>query len=154
VVAPGSICDDYLIIEDFYPTILEMAGIKDYQTRQKMDGKSFVNLLKGQPSEDRERALFWHFPNEWGPTGPGIGAASTIRKGDWKLIYFHNQENFELFNVKEDISESKNLIEENPEKAKELAEELTHYLKSVNAQMPKHLNTGKQVAWPNEKFIS
>ena len=136
-VAPASTCDDYLIIEDFYPTILELAGITNYQTVQKTD-----------------RPLFWHFPNEWGPTGPGIGAASTIRKGDWKLIYYHTDESFELFNVKEDISEDKNRIKEDKEKAKELAKELTEYLKAVNAQMPKHLNSDKQVSWPDEKFIS
>ena len=52
VVAPGSKCNNYLLIEDFYPTILEMAGIKNYQTVQPIDGISFIPLLKqtGNPA--------------------------------------------------------------------------------------------------------
>lgn len=150
-VQAGSVCDDYLIIEDFFPTILQMAGIQRYQTTQTVDGKSFVNLLEGK-SGDRSRSLFWHYPNEWGPTGPGIGAASTIRKGDWKLIYYHASEEFELFNVADDLSEQHNLFEANQSRALELAEELTKYLKSVEAQMPKHKENDKMVAWPAEKF--
>lgn len=153
-VKPGAVCDEYLIIEDFYPTILEMAGITNYQPVQEIDGQSFIGFLEGHKSEMKDRPLFWHYPNEWGPTGPGIGAASTIRKGDWKLIYYHAGENFELFNLKDDISEQNNLIDSQPEKAKELAEDLTEYLKSVNAQMPLHITGEIPVKWPNEKFRS
>jgi arylsulfatase A-like enzyme len=148
VTLPGSKNDHYLIIEDFYPTILEMAGIEDYETRQEIDGQSFTALLKDVSNELMERALIWHYPNEWGPSGPGIGAASTIRKGDWKLIYYHNKEEFELFNLAEDIGESKNLVSSNEAKRNELAIELTNYLKSVDAQMPKHKENGMQVHWP------
>jgi arylsulfatase A-like enzyme len=153
-VAPGSICDDYLIIEDFYPTILEMAGVTEYKTIQTMDGRSFVPLLAGESEGEQDRPLFWHFPNEWGPTGPGIGASSAIRKGNWKLIYYHAGEDFELFNIDEDISEQNNLLQKNLIKAKELARELSNYLKSVDAQMPRHLNSKKQVSWPDEKITS
>ena len=53
VVAPGSKCNNYLLIEDFYPTILEMAGVKNYQTVQPLDGISFIPLLKqtGNPAK-------------------------------------------------------------------------------------------------------
>jgi arylsulfatase A-like enzyme len=153
ITKPGSVSDVYLMIEDFYPSILEMAGVSDYQTIQQIDGKSFVPLLQGKPAGNSERPLFWHYPNEWGPTGPGIGAWSAIRKGDWKLIYYHNFENFELFNVTDDISEENNLAEKNPDQLRDLAGELTRYLKEVNAQMPKHRENKKQVAWPDEKII-
>lgn len=152
-VNAGAVCDDYLIIEDFYPTILELAGVNDYETIQTIEGKSFMPLLLGQSGET-DRPLFWHYPNEWGPTGPGIGAASTIRKGDWKLIYYHAGETFELFNISEDISEENNLFETNPARAKELAQELTQYLKSVDAQMPRHIKNEQIVAWPGDKFTS
>ena len=121
-VAPGSICDDYLIIEDFYPTILEMAGVTEYKTIQTMDGRSFVPLLAGESEGEQDRPLFWHFPNEWGPTGPGIGASSAIRKGNWKLIYYHAGEDFELFNIDEDISEQNNLLQNNSDKSKRVSE--------------------------------
>lgn len=154
VTPPGSVSGEYLIIEDFFPTILEMAGIQQYETVQKVDGVSFVPLMKGLKPENRERPLFWHYPNDWGPTGPGIGAFSAIRKGDWKLIYYHASENFELFNITADIAEENNQAETNPGKLRELAKELGNYLKEVQAQMPEHRNTRKQVAWPDEKIIS
>ena len=148
VVEQNSVCHDYLIIEDFFPSILQMAGIDDYKTIQHIDGKSFLPMLKQEGSTADNRALFWHYPNNWGPTGPGIGASSTIRLEDWKLIYYHGDRSFELFNLVGDIGEAKNLAEEEPEKLKELAQRLTDYLKSVDAQMPVDKNSGKVVEWP------
>ena len=153
VVKQGSICDKYLIIEDFFPTILELARITDYNTSQITDGKSFVPFLKNEQINQQERALFWHFPNNWGPTGPGIGASSTIRKGDWKLIYYHTDQSFELFNLKTDIGESNNLLNQEPDKLKEMAEELSDYLREVAAQMPVIKKTGEKVPFPDEAII-
>ena len=149
-VEPNSKCDDYLIIEDFFPSILQMAGIENYSTVQKIDGVSFLPLLKQQKTTIKDRALFWHYPNLWGPTGPGIGAYSTIRLNDWKLIYYHSDRSFELFNIAQDIGETNNLADSEYEKLKELAERLTDYLKSVNAQMPTDKITGEVVEWPDE----
>ncbi|MEP3211133.1 MAG: sulfatase [Maribacter sp.] len=149
VVEKASLTNHQVIIEDFYPTILEMAGIDSLETIQKVDGESFVPILKGG-NYDGVRPLFWHYPNEWGPTGPGIGAASTVRKGDWKLIYYHADRSMELFNIKEDIGETKNLADENADTLKELATTLSDYLKGVNAQMPIDKATGEVVAYPIE----
>lgn len=151
VVEPNSVNSNYLIIEDFYPTILEMADVQDYDVVQKMDGKSFISQLKNLKPLQQDRPLFWHYPNEWGPTGPGIGAFSAIRKGDWKLIYYHLDESFELFNIKNDIGETQNLANQERTVLSELAKELTNYLKEVDAQMPSHKTTGEQVAWADER---
>lgn len=145
---PESVSEYQVIIEDFYPTILEMAGIDSLKTIQKIDGESFTSILKGEPEYLGVRPLVWHYPNNWGATGPGIGAASTIRKGDWKFIYFHADRRMELYNLKDDIGESENLFEENQEKAKELAEALTRHLQAVDAQMPIDKKTGEQVEYP------
>ncbi|MCL3780728.1 DUF4976 domain-containing protein [Prolixibacteraceae bacterium JC049] len=150
VVKPKTKNNDYLIIEDFYPTILEMAGVKNYKTKQVVDGKSFVPMLNGKGSTAKGRDLYWHFPNNWGPSGPGIGATSTVRSGDWKLIYWYKDQHFELFNIKEDIGEQVNLADTNKEKVKELAAKLGQYLRSVDAQRPSLKATGKVVAWPDE----
>ncbi len=147
---PGSVSDQQLIIEDFYPTILEIAGVKEVRRVQEVDGRSFVNILKGEKEKTNARPLFWHYPNEWGPKGPGIGAASTVRLGDWKLVYFHADRSMELYNLKNDIGEEQNLATEQPEKIKELAIVLTNHLKRVNAQMPVDKITGKQVEYPLE----
>ena len=153
-VEPGSVTQFQVIIEDFYPTILEMAGIDSLKTVQKVDGQSFVSALIGEKEYAGVRPLFWHFPNEWGPSGPGIGAASTVRKGNWKLIYYHGDKRMELFNLKEDIGETNNLFIENPNKAREMAETLTNHLKGVDAQMPIDKTSGDQVPYPIELFAS
>ncbi len=151
ITKPESISRHQVIIEDFYPTILEMATIDSLDTVQQIDGQSFVPILKGE-IYDGVRPLFWHYPNEWGPSGPGIGAASAVRKGDWKLIYYHIDGRMELFNLKKDIGETTDLVQVNPEKAKELATALTNHLKEVNAQMPTHKSSGELVSFPDEVF--
>ena len=149
-IEPESVSDYQLIIEDFYPSILEIAGIDSVQTLQKVDGESFVSILKGEDEYKGIRPLYWHYPNEWGPSGPGIGAASAVRKGDYKFIYYHVDQRMELFNIVEDIGETTNLLLENPEKTKEMAADLSDYLKSVNAQMPKKKESGEQIPFPIE----
>ena len=149
VTPANSVNSNYLIIEDFYPTILEMAGVKDYEPVQHIDGISLVSMLKESYALPQERSLYWHYPNEWGPEGPGIGAFSAVRQGDWKLVYYHDDESFELFNIAEDISESDNLAAAEVDKVNELAADLSAYLRSVNAQMPVHKATGTPVRWPD-----
>ncbi|GAB5522802.1 MAG: sulfatase [Roseivirga sp.] len=150
-VKPNSTAEDYLIIEDFFPSILEMASIQHYQTVQPIDGISFVPVLADKERTPyEERPLFWHYPNRWGPQGPGIGSTSTVRLGDWKLIYYHADRSFELFNLMEDIGETSNQATDQPEKLKELASVLTDHLKKVDAQMPTDKATGKLVEYPLE----
>ncbi len=147
-VTANSTNNQYLIIEDFFPTILEMAGIQDYHTVQVLDGVSFTKLLEAS-QEEQSRPLFWHYPNEWGPSGPGIGAYSAIRMGAWKLIYYHLDQSFELFNLESDIGESQNLVQSHPQKKEELAKVLGEYLASINAQMPKLRTSGEVIAYPH-----
>ena len=149
VTAKGSVTDQKVIIEDFFPTILEFAGVENPSTVQEVDGISFAPILKGQKLDNDKRSLFWHYPNNWGPTGPGIGASSTIRKGNYKLIYYHLDKHFELFDIKNDIGETTNLVSKNKKLVKKLATELGTYLRSVNAQMPTDTNTNKIVPWPD-----
>ena len=145
---PFSICNEYIIIEDFYPTILEIAGIKKYETVQKLDGKSFLPMLSQPGVRSSNSDLIWHYPNNWGVSGPGIGTYSSIRSGDWKLIYWYQNQNFELYNIKEDIEEKSNLFKEKPLIAKKLAKRLGKYLKTVDAQRPILKNNSKPAPWP------
>ncbi len=138
-----------VIIEDFFPTILEMAGIEQWETVQDIDGISFAGLLEGKKM-DYSRPLFWHYPNFWGPSGPGIGPSSTIRKGDWKLIYYHDKRDFELFNLAKDIGETKNMYKEKAEIADSLARILGDYLRSVKADMPYDSSLNDNVPWPDQ----
>lgn len=149
-IEPASVSDYQLIIEDFYPTILQIAGIDSLKTVQRVDGESFLPVLTGEKEYSGIRPLFWHYPNEWGPEGPGIGAASTVRKGDWKFIYFHADRRMELYNLKEDIGETQNVVEAEAEKVTEMAQVLSDHLKAVNAQMPIDKKTGELVEYPIE----
>ena len=153
---PGTVkqqsqCDEYVIIEDFYPTILQMAGLKQLEGEcQPIDGLSFVDKLKQRKSNNANRPLFWHYPNNWGPSGPGIGTYSAIRKGDWKLIYYYTDSSFELFNINNDIGEHNNLAVENPLNTQALANELSAYLRKVNAQLPTLTETNELAPYPDE----
>ena len=137
-----------VIIDDFFPSILEFANLENSSLIQEIDGQSFVPLLKNKEIDDKP--LFWHYPNWWGPSGPGIGSYSAVRQGKWKFIYFHNTQIMELYNLEKDIFENNNLISVNNSKSEELANVLSEYLKSVDAQMPYNKTTNSRVPWPNE----
>lgn len=149
-VAPGSRCDKPLIIEDYFPSILEMAGIDQYETVQTIDGISFVPLLTRSGDSSEGRSFFWNFPNLWGNTGPGIGATCTIRKGEWKLIYYYETGEKELFNIPEDIGEKNNLDQKHPLIVDALSKELGQYLRETGGQRPSFRKTGKPCPWPDE----
>ena len=148
---PGSVCSQPVMIEDFFPTILQLAGVSEaQQVGGVVDGMSFVPSLRGQPDHSRdERSLYWHFPNNWGPKGPGIGPSSSIRHGAWKLIFYYESRRFELFNVAEDLSEQHDLAEDYPAMKIQLADELRTYLEEVGAQFPIDKETGRAVLIPD-----
>jgi arylsulfatase A-like enzyme len=149
-IEPGSTDGDYLIIEDYFPSILEIAGVSEYHTVQDVDGISFVPRLFREGTTDRDRNLIWHYPNKWGGSGPGIGTTSTIRSGEWKLIYWYKNQQFELYNIKEDISEQNNLAGREPGITERLASELGAYLREVGAHRPSFKATGDPVPWPDQ----
>ena len=134
--AAGATATHPVIIEDFFTSILEMAQIARPQHVQTVDGQSFVSVLKGVTPPTRP--LFWHYPNEWGPEGPGIGSFSAIRLEDWKLIYFHSKQQFELYNLSQDISEQTTYFR--TKNVKQLVTILNPPTK-VNAQMPYYKST-------------
>lgn len=151
VTDPGTVCEEPVIIEDFFPTILELAGVKTYNIPQQIDGISFTGIIKGQKPE-QEKTMVWHFPNFWSRNYDGYGPGSAIRKGVWKLIYTHTDEALYLYNIKEDIGEQHNLIDENRDMAVILAKELSDYLKENKALMPKRKSDGESVPWPDTLF--
>ncbi|WP_404310367.1 sulfatase [Neorhodopirellula lusitana] len=125
----GSTCDETVIGTDFYPTMLEMAGLPPRDS-EHLDGKSIVPLLTGSSTELDRDTVYWHYPH-YHRTKP-YGA---IREGDWKLIEFFEDGRLELFNLKEDEQEANDLAESNPEKAQRLLKKLQAWRTSVDAQM-------------------
>ena len=130
---------------DFFPTILDVAGIRP-PAEKILDGKSILPVLTKNESID-ERPLFWHFPIylEGGNkecqdaifrTRPG----SSIRLGNWKLIQYFENNDLELYNLKEDIGEKNNLAKSNPDKTAQLLQLLETWRKETNAPVPSILN--------------
>ncbi|HSH20704.1 MAG TPA: sulfatase [Draconibacterium sp.] len=142
ITKPASVCSEPLIIEDFFPSILEMAGIKD---TGKIDGISFNPLLRGEKMDNSEREFFWHFPHNY-----GFEPYSVIRKGDWKLIYWYKDGKKELYNIPDDIGEKNDLSATYPEIVQDLSGRLGKYLKSVGAKPPVEKENGKARPFPDE----
>lgn len=130
ITKPNSICSEPVSSIDFYPTMLELAGMPA-KPEHYIDGISLVPLLKGRSVE--QRSLFWHYPH-YGNQGGVPGGA--IRNGDWKLIEWYENGELELFNLKEDIGENNNLAKQYPERVRLLHSKLKTWRQSVNAKMP------------------
>ena len=151
VVKPATRNDNCIIVEDLYPTILDMAGIKQYNVPQTVDGIDIVPLMQGKTDRRfADRNLVWNFPNVWDGFGPGVNLNCAIRRGDWKLIYYYATGRKELFNIAQDISENNNLADDNPEKVKQLSSILGKTLRQMKAQRPSLKSTGKPCKWPDE----
>ena len=131
VTKPGTTCDSPVISTDFYPTLLQLAGLPA-KPDQHLDGVSFVPLLKGEEMQ-RGKPLFWHYPHYANQGGAPNGI---IRDGDWKLIEWFEDGALELYNIPQDLSEKTNLAAQQPVRVKELHAKLIAWRKEVGALMP------------------
>ncbi len=126
----GKKCDAPVSGTDFYPTILDLAGFP-LMPDQHNDGVSLLPLLKG--GQLPERALVWHYPHYGNQGGD---PSSIIRKGDWKLIHYYEDDHDELYNLKTDLSETTDISAKNPKITRQLKTELFDYLRKVDAKFP------------------
>lgn len=131
VTKPGGVCHEPVISTDFFPTMLEMAGLALRPSRH-VDGRSMVPLLKGH-SGQKPRALYWHYPH-YGNQGGTPGGA--VRLGDYKLIEFYEDNRVELYNLADDIGERHDLAAAMPEKAARLRRMLHAWREEAGALMP------------------
>jgi arylsulfatase A-like enzyme len=151
----GKTCDVPVSGTDFYPTILDLAGLP-LLPEQHADGVSLVPLLKGK--KIAERALIWHYPHYGNQGGD---PSSIIRKGNWKLIHYYEDDHEELYNLTNDPSETTDVIAKNSDLASSLSKELFDYLHKADARFPakdpeynadkerEYLNRMKTVVWQN-----
>lgn len=130
ITRPGSVNPTPVIGTDFYPTLLQLAGLP-LKPEQHLDGVSLVPVLKGGAIAQRD--LFWHYPH-YHPMS--MLPASYIRSGDWKLIHYWEDGRDELYNLAEDVGEQNELAAENPEKAGELRARLDRWLAAIDAKIP------------------
>ena len=160
-VKGGTTCNIPVIGIDFYPTFLDLAGAK-YPENYQLDGKSIVPLLKGKNSIKRD-AVFWHFPAYleayeglmFDARDPVFRSrpVSVIRKGNWKLLLFHEEwildggkdkitsnNSVELYNLKKDPEESRNLCKIKTRKRDKLLKDLLEWMQDINAPVPTEPN--------------
>ncbi|MBD3631064.1 sulfatase [Cyclobacterium sp.] len=160
-IKAGTVCQEPVIGIDFYPTFLELSGVEK-PIGYVLDGRSIVPLLNGEKTLNRE-ALFWHFPaylqsyegmkKESRDTLFRSRPVSVIRKGDWKLLQFHEEwvldggrENLmennavELYNLATDIGETKNLSAVETDKRDELLDDLINWQEEIDAPIPSEAN--------------
>ena len=143
VVKAGGSVSVPTIHVDVYPTLLEIA--KAPKPRQVLDGQSLVPLLRGSEAKLAREAIYQHFPGYLG-SGPGkwrTTPVSTVQAGDWKLMEFLEDGHLELYNLGDDLGESRNLAGAMPEKAAELRLKLLAWRKEVKAPMPGKNQAGK-----------
>jgi arylsulfatase A len=133
-IRPGTTTDEVACSIDLFDTVLD--ATRDPKNdpevaNSKRDGRSLVPIFSG--AKMKLRHLFWHYPHY---ANQGSRPGGAIRFGDIKFIEYYEDGRRELFDVKKDISESRNLAAEKPELVKELAAELDNWRKEVGAKMP------------------
>lgn len=140
VTRPGSTCDTPVSGIDFFPTIMELAGVSVKPT-QPVDGVSLVPLLKGGAIADRP--LFWHYPHYGNQGGE---PSSIIRHGDWKLIHYWEDGQDELYQIARDIGERHDLAKAEPQRTAGLRALLDAWLKENHVKLPQ-ANPEYQAGW-------
>ena len=137
VTKPGSTSDIPVVSTDFYPTILDIAGVPP-RPEQHLDGVSLAPVLKGGRID--RKAIYWHYPHYANQGGFPGGA---IRMGDYKLIERYEDGRAHLYNLRDDVGERKDLAKEMPSRVKEMRGRLHTWYKDVKAEFlrPKDAKT-------------
>ena len=137
VTKAGSTCDVPTIHVDVFPTLLEIAGAKPPE-KQILDGESLVKLFRDPGASLQREAIYQHFPGYLG-AGDGLWRTTPvglIQSGDWKLMEFFEDGRLELYNLRDDIGETKNLATTMPDKTKELHATMLAWRTAVKAPLP------------------
>ncbi len=126
----GSTCSTPVSGIDFFPTLLDLAGVP-LPSAQPIDGTSLAPLLKGDPLHSR--SLFWHYPHYGNQGGE---PSSMVITGDWKLIHYHEDGRDELYNLSDDPGELLDRSAVAIERTRSMRANLDAHLKATGAQFP------------------
>lgn len=137
-----------VVSHDLFPTIISLAGLQADQD-PAIDGRDITPLLTDRPHLFRHgRVIGWNQPHQWGASGPGIRPFTSIRRSDWKLIYFHPEREFELYHLESDVGEAFDLSGEAPSLVAEMAREMDEWIGDTGAQLSIDRATGRQIELP------
>ena len=131
-VARGAVSSTPVVGTDFFPTLLEIGGVQP-DDKSPVDGESLVALLQQSGGLSRD-AIYFHYPNYAFHRSNRLGSA--IRCGDHKVIRFFDNQAVELYNVRSDISEAKNIAADMPVLARRLTQRLIDWLAETRANLP------------------
>lgn len=131
-VIAGGVSDVPVTGADLYPTILDLCGLSMLPD-QHVDGVSLVPALEGKAM--KQRPLIWHYPHYGNQGGEPV---SIIRKGQWKLIHYYEDDHNELYDLSSDLGETSDLAFQMPVLSQQLAGELRAWLENVGAGFPTH----------------
>jgi arylsulfatase A-like enzyme len=112
--------------QDFYNTFMDIAALE-----QTTDGVSLLPLFEGKHL--KKRGVLWHLPHY---NHQGSKPSSAFREGNWKLVYTYEDDHYELFNLKRDISETHNLAQKKTNKLNKLKTKMQSMLKQLKAKFP------------------
>lgn len=129
-VKAGTVSKTPIITMDWIPTILSYLGEKPEELG--LDGRSLMEVF-ADPEEEISRDLFWHFPHY---RAPDVVPYSIVRSGDYKLIYYFDGSEAELFDLTNDPLEEKNLVKQLPLIASQLKNKLENWWKETDARLP------------------
>jgi arylsulfatase A-like enzyme len=101
-VVPVQTLDNIIYFPDVMPTLAALAGAK---APQNVNGMNVLPLFTGESLDTDNRLLYWEFP----------GTQRAARKGEWKVVSTKKDTPLELYNIKEDMTESYNLAQEHPD---------------------------------------
>lgn len=137
VIPAGRTSSEVVSSIDYYPTLIDLAGVAK-KPDVHFDGISAAAVLRDPASKLSRETLFNFFPHG----GPGKPPGVTVRKGPWKLIRWFEptpeaNETVALYNLQDDLSETRNLAADRPELVEQLNQEIDHFLQSTGALVPK-----------------
>jgi arylsulfatase A-like enzyme len=132
VTKPGAVCEMPVMSIDFLPTLLEIAGLKTDRA-ENIDGRSFAASLRDPRAKLDREALFWHYPHYHPGGATPYGA---VRAGAFRLVEFYEDDHVELYNLRENIGETRDLADADPRQTARLRRMLGEWRKRVGAQMP------------------
>lgn len=127
VTKAGSVCDTPVSSIDFAPTLAEITGAR----MPIADGRSILPLLSGRKLDRQD--LYWYYPHY----SPQLGRpAAALREGDWKLILFFEDSRVELYDLKTDLGEQRDLVPQQAARAQRMRAKLEAWLTETKAQLP------------------
>jgi arylsulfatase A-like enzyme len=130
-VQAGSTSDQVVTSTDFLPTMMSIAGVKNAAPND-VDGTNILPVLKGVAAA--QRTIFWHYPHY---SNQGGKPGTAVRNGDWKLIQWYEDEKRELYNLKDDVGETKDLSQQETQICNKLRLELETWRRKIGAQIPR-----------------